>query len=147
MVGTAQERLCPPYDPAYFKSRSRDKLSRGNACHNQHLLRPRRYPVSAVHKAELDRHFAWFEAKLSPRPAGFVRWLRRPSSRLVRIPLAILLVVGGIFSFLPILGLWMLPLGLLLIAQDVPFLQKPLAEMLGWIERKWIERQRAKGVQ
>jgi hypothetical protein len=108
---------------------------------------PRRFSVSAHHKAELDRHFAWFEAKLSPRPAGFVRWLRRPSSRLVRIPLAILLVVGGIFSFLPILGLWMLPLGLLLIAQDVPFLQAPLARMLGWIERKWIERQRAKGAQ
>jgi len=103
--------------------------------------------VNADHKAELDRHFDWFEAKLPPRPAGFVRWLRKPSSRLVRIPLAILLVVGGVFSFLPILGLWMLPLGLLLIAQDVPFLQKPLAGMLGWIERKWIERQRAKDVQ
>jgi hypothetical protein len=103
--------------------------------------------VSEHYKAELDRHFAWFEAKLSPRPAKFVRWLRQPSSRLVRIPLAIVLVVGGVFSFLPILGLWMLPLGLLLIAQDVPFLQKPLAQMLGWIERKWDERQRAKGVQ
>jgi hypothetical protein len=103
--------------------------------------------VSAHHKAELDRHFAWFEAKLPPRPAKFVRWLRKPSSGLVRIPLALLLVVGGVFSFLPILGLWMLPLGLLLIAQDVPFLQAPLARMLGWIERKWIERQRAKDAQ
>ena len=40
------------------------------------------------HAAEIDRHFAWFEAKLSPRLAKFVGWLRRPSSRLVRIPLA-----------------------------------------------------------
>ena len=96
------------------------------------------------HQKELDRHFAWFEAKLSPRPASFVRWLRRPSSRLVRIPLAALLILGGIFSFLPILGLWMLPLGLLLFAQDVPPLQKPMAQGLGWIERKWLERERAK---
>ena len=96
------------------------------------------------HKAEIDRHFAWFQRKLSPRIAGFVGWLRRPSSILVRIPLALLLVVGGVFSFLPVLGLWMLPLGLVLIAQDVPFLQKPMAQMLGWIERKWSERQRAK---
>src|SRR4051794_28506298 len=103
--------------------------------------------VRKHYKPEIDRHFAWFEAKLPQRPAAFVRWLRKPSSRLVRIPLALLLVVGGVFSFLPILGLWMLPLGLLLIAQDVPALQKPLAAMLGWIERKWIERQRAKGVQ
>lgn len=96
------------------------------------------------HKAEIDRHFTWFQGKLSPRMANFVGWLRRPSSMFVRIPLAILLVVGGVFSFLPILGLWMLPLGLVLIAQDLPFLQKPMAQMLGWIERKWIARQRAK---
>jgi hypothetical protein len=100
--------------------------------------------VTKQYKSELDRHFAWFEAKLPARPAAFVRWLRKPSSRLVRIPLALLLVVGGVFSFLPVLGLWMLPLGLLLIAQDVPLLQKPLASMLGWIERKWMERQRAR---
>ena len=98
-------------------------------------------------KAELDRHFAWFEAKLPPGPARFVGWLRKPSSRLVRIPLAILLIVGGIFSFLSILGLWMLPLGLVLFAQDLPFLEKPMARMLGWIERKWIGRRRAKSAQ
>jgi hypothetical protein len=63
---------------------------------------------------------------------------------LVRIPLALLLVLGGIFSFLPVLGLWMLPLGLVLIAQDVPILQKPMAQMLGWAERKWLARQQAK---
>src|SRR3954462_4751647 len=100
--------------------------------------------VPKTYKSELDRHFAWFEAKLPHRPAAFVRWLRKPSSRLVRIPLALLLVVGGVFSFLPVLGLWMLPLGLLLIAQDVPLLQKPLTSMLGWIERKWMARQRAR---
>jgi hypothetical protein len=38
----------------------------------------------------------------------------------------------------------MLPVGLLLFAQDVPWLQPPLARMLAWVERKLIERQRAK---
>ena len=98
-------------------------------------------------KMELDRHFAWFEARLPPGPARVVGWLRKPSSHYARIPLAILLIAGGIFSFLPVLGLWMLPLGLLLFAQDVPILQKPLARMLGWIERKWMERQRARNAQ
>jgi hypothetical protein len=100
--------------------------------------------VSEHSRKELDRHFAWFQDKLPPGPARFVGWLRKPSSILVRIPLAILLIVGGIFSFLPILGLWMLPLGLLLFAQDVPFLQTPMAKALGWIERNWLARQRAK---
>ena len=103
--------------------------------------------MSEPDKMELDRHFAWFEERLPPRPARFVGWLRKPSSRLARIPLAILLIAGGIFSFLLVLGLWMLPLGLLLFAQDVPILQRPMARMLGWVERKWIERQRAKGAQ
>ena len=103
--------------------------------------------MSKESKAELDRHFAWFEAKLPPGPARFVSWLRKPSSRYVRIPMAILLIIGGIFSILPVLGLWMLPLGLLLFAQDVPILQKPMAQMLGWIERKLIERQRRKNMQ
>ena len=96
------------------------------------------------HQKELDRHFTWFEKKLPAGPARFVGWVRKPSSIYVRAPLALLLVIGGFFSFLPVLGLWMLPLGLLLFAQDIPPLQKPLALMLGWIERKWLERQRAK---
>ena len=98
------------------------------------------------YKAELNRHLAWFETKLPPRPARFVGWLRKPSSKLVRFPLGILLIIGGIFSILPVLGLWMLPLGLILIAQDIPPLEKPVAQFLGWLERKWIERQRAKGI-
>jgi hypothetical protein len=99
------------------------------------------------YKAEIDRHFIWFEARLPAGPARFVSWLRRPSSRLVRFPLALLLILGGLLSFLPILGLWMLPLGLILIAQDIPPLQKPVAQLLGWVERKWLERRAAKAAQ
>lgn len=99
------------------------------------------------HRAELERHLAWFESKLPPKPAGLVGWLRKPSSKYVRLPVGVLLVGGGVFSFLPVLGLWMLPLGLVLIAQDVPVLEKPTARALGWVERKWVERQRKKGVE
>ena len=41
--------------------------------------------MSKQAKMELDRHFAWFEGRLPPRLARFVGWLRKPSSRLVRI--------------------------------------------------------------
>ena len=103
--------------------------------------------MSENHQIELDRHFAWFEAKLPKGPARLVGWLRKPSSRYARMPLASLLIVGGVFSFLPVLGIWMLPLGLLLFAQDVPVLRRPMARMLGWIERKWLKRQRTKTMQ
>ena len=51
--------------------------------------------------------------------------------------MGILLMLGGIFSILPLLGLWMLPLGLLLIAYDVPFLRKPVGHFTLWAIRKW----------
>ncbi|MGB3864285.1 MAG: hypothetical protein WBA29_01465 [Xanthobacteraceae bacterium] len=96
-------------------------------------------------EAELDRHFVRLERHLPSGPARFLAWVRRPSSRLARIPLGLFLILGGIFSFLPVLGLWMLPLGLMLIAQDVPFLRRPIARLLSWMERKWLERQRKRG--
>lgn len=98
-------------------------------------------PVSANSKAELDRHLEWIQSKLPNRAAVCVRWLREPSSIWWRVPISVALILGGIFSFLPVLGVWMLPLGLILIAQDIPFLQPPLARMLSWVERKWHERQ------
>src|SRR4030095_3929042 len=70
---------------------------------------------------------------LGPRP----RWLRQPSSRWVRLPAGIVLVIGGVFAVLPVLGLWMIPLGLLLLAQDAPFLRRPLSRTLTWLERRW----------
>jgi hypothetical protein len=37
---------------------------------------------------------------------------------------------------LPILGFWMVPLGLALLAVDVPFLRGPLGRLLAYINRK-----------
>ena len=65
--------------------------------------------------------------------------------RLVFKPSAIagiLLVLGGVFSFLPVLGIWMLPLGLLLLALDLPFLQGPLNSLSLRIQRRWTNWRR-----
>jgi hypothetical protein len=50
----------------------------------------------------------------------------------------LLFILAGFFSFLPVLGLWMLPLGLLLIAYDVPFLRKPVGYFTIWGAEKWV---------
>jgi hypothetical protein len=91
----------------------------------------------ASSKAELDRYFDLIHQKLPTSVATSIRWLRKPSSFWIRLLVALLLILGGLFSFLPILGLWMLPLGLLFIAQDVPVLQTPLANTLRWTELTW----------
>lgn len=88
-------------------------------------------------KAELDRYFGLFQRRLPFKVSAFIRWLREPASFWIRVIVAGLLILGGIFSFLPLFGLWMLPLGLLLIAQDIPILQRPLLVALKWTEAKW----------
>lgn len=85
----------------------------------------------------MERQFARLERSI-PRPlAGSLNWLRQPAVRLVRIPLGILLVLGGIFSILPVLGIWMLPLGLLLLAVDFVPLRRPVSRLLIWASRRW----------
>lgn len=37
----------------------------------------------------------------------------------LRLVVGVLLMIGGLLAFLPVLGLWMLPLGLLVAALDV----------------------------
>lgn len=57
--------------------------------------------------------------------------------RWVRIPIALALIVGGFFGFLPVLGFWMIPLGLLLLAVDLQFLRRPMVALVLWIEERW----------
>ena len=69
-----------------------------------------------------------------------MRWVRTPAAIWTRVPIAIALILAGFLGFLPILGFWMVPLGLALIALDVPFLRGPLAAGLGVVSRKLEER-------
>lgn len=85
----------------------------------------------------LERQFQRLEKPLPDLATRSLRWLRKPASRWVRIPVGLLLVVAGVFGFLPVVGLWMLPLGVLLLAQDIPFLKRPTTRGLVWIERRW----------
>lgn len=83
-------------------------------------------------KLALRTAFKRLESELPERAGRALRWLRHPASRWVRVPAGVLLMLGGIFSFLPLLGAWMLPLGLLLVAYDVPFLRLPVSRFTIW---------------
>lgn len=93
-------------------------------------------------KQKLDRQFGRLEKQLPDSAGRFLKWLRKPASRWVRIPAAIVLVAGGFLGFLPVLGFWMLPLAFLLLAQDLPFLRKPTNRALLWLERTWVKFKR-----
>jgi hypothetical protein len=86
---------------------------------------------------DLNRAFDELEGEVPDRVSRAIRWLRDPKARKVRIPLGVLFLIGGFFWFLPVLGLELIPIGLLLIAQDVPFLRKPVGRAMLWLEGKW----------
>jgi hypothetical protein len=69
--------------------------------------------------------------------SDWIRHLRRPSASWIRVPLGILLVVGGLLGFLPVLGFWMLPLGLALLSLDVAMLRRPTARAIVSGELHW----------
>jgi hypothetical protein len=84
--------------------------------------------------------------RLPERIRRATHWLLAPNARWARIPAGLLLILGGIFSFLPILGIWMLPLGLILLAEDVAFLRRWREKTLDWMERHrphWIYGRRS----
>lgn len=88
-------------------------------------------------KVLLNRAFEGLERAVPGRVTRMLRWVRDPKSRHLRIPLGLLCILASFFWFLPVIGIELFPIGLLLIAQDVPFLRRPVARMTLWLESRW----------
>ena len=71
-----------------------------------------------------------------PRLGGLLSRLSRPGWSLVRVPVGVLFVLGGLLAILPVFGLWMIPVGLLLLAVDVPWLRRPVAGAIIRLRRR-----------
>jgi hypothetical protein len=97
---------------------------------------------------DLDRAFDELERVAPSRLSRMIARVRKPEARMVRIPLGVLCMMGSLLWFLPVLGLWLLPLGLLLVAQDLRFLRRQVGRMTlhlldRWVRlRKWWARRR-----
>lgn len=88
-------------------------------------------------RAQFLKAYERLERLAPPRARQVLHWLHRPDAKPVRIPVAILCLIGAMFSFLPLLGIELLPLGLLLLAHDVPSLRQPAARMTMWFLDKY----------
>src|ERR687889_881384 len=76
-------------------------------------------------KAKLREAFLHLENEVPGSVARQIRNLRHPHARWARLPVGVLFVLGGLVApLVPIFGVWMIPLGLLLLAYDVPFLRR-----------------------
>jgi hypothetical protein len=65
-----------------------------------------------------------------------VIWLCQPSRSWLRMCVGLLLIAASLLSVLPVFGIWMLPLGLVLLAEDVPPLRRARDRILEWVERR-----------
>ena len=92
-------------------------------------------------KRRLIRQFEMLGRRI-PTIQSPIRLLLQDRWTFVRLPLAVLMIAGGLLSVLPFLGLWMLPFGALLLAVDIPVL-RPVVSASVIRGRRWaMERLR-----
>ena len=91
------------------------------------------------HRRRLERQVGAVLAGL-PGIRARLMALLGPRGRLLRAPLGLALIMGGFLAILPVFGLWMIPLGLILLAVDLPFLRPGVNAALIRIRRKWQKK-------
>ena len=64
------------------------------------------------------------------------RHFHLPQSQAVRIGIGILLVLFGLVGFLPIVGFWMIPVGLLVLSVDIPIVRRWRRQLVVWWHRR-----------
>jgi hypothetical protein len=64
------------------------------------------------------------------------RSIHLPNSKPLRITIGSLLVAFGIFGFLPVLGFWMAPLGLLVLSHDLAWARRNRRRFEVWWEKR-----------
>lgn len=80
-----------------------------------------------------------FDRKNSRLQIG--KWgFNTPVTRVGRLVVGTLFIVGGILGFLPVLGFWMIPVGLLILSQELPSVRRRRRQLAVW----WEHRRRAK---
>jgi hypothetical protein len=66
--------------------------------------------------------------------------LRGKRALWVRVLIGVALIGAWCFLPVPIVGIWMLPVGLALLAHDIPMMRRPMARLLHFTNRKIEER-------
>jgi hypothetical protein len=66
-----------------------------------------------------------------------------PGSWIVRVLIGLVLILGGFLGFLPVLGFWMVPLGLMVLSIDLPFARRWRRRMEVWWGKRKATRAKA----
>jgi hypothetical protein len=87
----------------------------------------------ATRKPKAKSRAAQFSYEFKKRVAKMPRWLR--------ITTGVVLLIGGVLGFLPILGFWMIPLGLLVLSREFHWARRVHTSILRLLSR-WRRRKR-----
>lgn len=68
----------------------------------------------------------------------------RSMSSAVRVTVGVLLLIGGLLGALPVLGFWMIPLGLLVLSIDFQWARKGYLSIILWLRKKKQRRREKK---
>ena len=97
-------------------------------------------------QALAERRLNGLIAQLPGWLESFVQWLRQPKLIWLRAILGVVFMLGSVLSILPVFGMWMLPLGIVLIAQDIAPLRRQVYRLINWTaarKPKWFGEQPA----
>jgi len=78
-----------------------------------------------------------FMSKMTSRVKRLFRRENLPRSRWARIAIGVVLVLCGFVGFLPILGFWMVPMGLAILAIDIPIVRRLTQKVTVAVTRWW----------
>ena len=81
-----------------------------------------------------------FGASAVPRFSVMGREYRLPQSRAQRIAIGVALIFFGILGFLPVLGFWMIPLGLLVLSYEFAAVRRWRRRTIVWWHRRRAAR-------
>ncbi len=71
---------------------------------------------------------------MKARIQNYVERIKRMPNKGVRVSVGVLLIVGGVLGALPILGFWMIPLGLAILSVDYAWARRATAAMKRWFK-------------
>lgn len=99
----------------------------------------------ADEKSRLHRQFDAI-GRMAPVSRRVIDPLLHGRLRRIRLPMACVLILGSFLAILPVFGLWMLPIGLMLLALDVPLLRPYVSNIVIRARRRlavWRHRGKA----
>lgn len=93
-----------------------------------------------LYQIERTKQFFWMGMTQSRKSGAKVRFgkfeCRVPGNKLQRTVLGIALCIGGVLGFLPVLGFWMLPLGIMILSLEYHPVRRLRRRFEVWLGRK-----------